>query len=120
MEEVAKYLVLTLVWFLLASPVLGILYFVSKKLSQPNINTILTNAIYSIILMLLIAPIPTPIITFFIPNIYYLFGFQSYIAEIYDWYIISFIFTLVLSSVAVKIILRKQANSTSDCGVKSG
>jgi hypothetical protein len=72
-ELSAKLLLLFLVWALFASPFFVAAFFVGRIVKRRRLNSYAVTVSLAVVVALLVAPVPTPIITFFIPNGFALF-----------------------------------------------
>jgi hypothetical protein len=68
LELGAKPLILLLLWLLLSSPFLAAAFFTVKAIKRRGVRSPVAILLFGLTVALLIAPVPTPIITVFIPN----------------------------------------------------
>jgi hypothetical protein len=105
METIAKLLIVAVIWFVMASPLLVLSFFIAKRLHKKSKNLFMNAIGVSFITALLVAPVPTPIITFFVPFIAWIIQLQPY-SEFYApiWHVaavsfaISWIVSFLISS----------------------
>ena len=102
----AKLLLLFLVWTLLASPFLIVAFFVGRIIKRRRLNSYVVTFAFALVVALLVAPVPTPIITFFIPNglalftgTYYkdVFSADGVFSQLQPWIATSLAVTLAIS-----------------------
>ena len=112
LELSAKLLLVLVVWALLASPFLIAAFFVGKTIKRRRLNSYVVTISLAVIVAVLVAPVPTPIITFFIPNgfalftgTYYrdLFSTDGFFSQLQPWVATSLAITV---AVACAVALR--------------
>ncbi len=112
----AKVLFVALLWTLLASPFLALAFFAGRAMKRRRWNSHGAMLLFSLAVAILVAPVPTPIITVFIPNgvalldgSYYarLFSGNSPFGQLWSWVITSLVITLAVSSLVVLRYLRR-------------
>jgi len=100
METIAKILLNTGTWFVLASPLLVLSFFIAKRVRKKSMNSFINTVGVSFVTALLVAPVPTPIITFFVPCITWIIKLEPY-NEFYApiWYFaaVSFAMSWIVS-----------------------
>ena len=74
LEITVGLLFLALLWATLASPLLLMLFLVGRAMRRRDVNSPLALVPFTVLATLLLAPIPTPIITVFYPSGYALMG----------------------------------------------
>jgi hypothetical protein len=67
-EMSAKLLLLFVGWALLASPIFVTAFFVGRAVKRRRRNSSAVAILLAVAAAALVAPVPTPIVTFFIPN----------------------------------------------------
>jgi threonine/homoserine/homoserine lactone efflux protein len=64
METIAKILIVAVIWFVIASPLLVLSFCIAKRVRKRSKNWFMSTVGVSFVTALLVAPVPTPIITF--------------------------------------------------------
>lgn len=125
LEIIARLLFFVLLWAALASPFLVILFFVGRAMRRRAVNSPLALVSFIALATLLIAPLPTPIITVFYPSGYALMGGTLHLhfigAKLYfpglrPWIISSFIITFVVCGLAVLRFMATSAKGRQSIG----
>jgi len=102
-EITAKILSLFFLWVLLASPLFFISCVIGRAMKRRRITSFPAIFIFCVLVALAIAPVPTPIITIFIPNSFALFDNSYYSRLLGDTPIFPQLWTWVLVSVVITV-----------------
>lgn len=100
METIVKILIVAITWFVIASPLLVLSLFISKRVLKKSKNSFMSTVGVSFVTALLVAPVPTPIITFFIPLIVWIMKLDPYsefYAPIWHFAAVSFAISWIVS-----------------------
>jgi hypothetical protein len=115
-EIALKLFFLTLLWVVLASPFLAIAFFIGRKMRRRGITSPLALYSFAVVLTLLLAPVPTPIITVFYPSGFALFGGtffahffgkETYYQGLRPWVATSLAVTFVVCITTVRRLMAK-------------
>ena len=110
LELSVKLLMLLVVWALLASPFVIAAFFVGRIIKRRRLNSYVSTISLAVIVAVLVAPVPTPIITFLIPNgfalltgTYYtdLFSADGFFYQLQPWVATSLGITVAVACVIV-------------------
>lgn len=80
LEHAVKLLLLFVIWAVLSSPFLIGAFFVARMIRQRGANSYFVTISFALAVALLVAPVPTSIITVFIPNAFALFDHRTSVA----------------------------------------
>ena len=81
-ELIAKVAVLILVWAALSLPVFAAAFFTGRGMKRRGLSSRPAAVVLGLVVAVLLAPVPTPIITFFAPNGFMLFS-PDYYARVF-------------------------------------
>jgi len=100
METIAKILIVAVIWFVISSPLLVLSFFIAKRVRKKSKNSFISTVGVSFVTALLIAPVPTPIITFFVPFVAWIIKLEPYstfYAPIWHFAAVSFAISWIVS-----------------------
>jgi hypothetical protein len=109
LEHPVKFLLLGLLWLILALPLFVGALLCARAMRRRRLNSRSAILAFALLCAFLIAPVPTPIITIFVPNgvalvdgIYYvrLFAANSLFQQLWWWIIPSIVATSIISCFA--------------------
>lgn len=92
-ETAAKLLLLALLWSVLALPFLAAAIFAARSMKRRGLTSRAAAVALGLVAALLLAPVPTPIITVFLPNglalvqgdYYAKLGQDGFFAQLWSW-----------------------------------
>jgi hypothetical protein len=104
-EISVKVLLCLAVWALLASPFFVAAFFVGRAIKRRRRNSSVVTALLAVVVAVLVAPVPTPIITFFVPNgfalvsgyYYDVFSDGGFATQLLPWVAASLVATLAIA-----------------------
>lgn len=99
-ETIAKILIVAVVWFVMISPLLVLSFFIAKRVHKESKNSFMSTVGVSFVTALLVAPVPTPIITFFVPFFAWVIQLEPYsefYAPIWHFAAVSFAISWIVS-----------------------
>ncbi|MDO5654351.1 MAG: hypothetical protein Q4G39_09670 [Brachymonas sp.] len=105
LQLIPALMLVTAVWLLFASPLIWATYLAAKFLRQKTELHVLLSAVLSFFFALLAAPVPTPIITFFIPLLVFAFSSEAtspFYSEILQYAMYSFAITWCIAFFIIK------------------
>ncbi|MFD0930021.1 hypothetical protein ACFQ1T_09550 [Methylophilus glucosoxydans] len=109
LEAILAVLLFSVLWTVFASPFLAISFFIAKYMRKK----LLSSGVYvlglSLLTSIVVAPVPTPIITFFVPLISLLFKpvpYNQFFAPIWHFAAVSFTLSWFVSFVVLSRYLK--------------
>ena len=110
LETSVKFLLLALLWVILASPFFLISFFVGRAMRRRGVTSPFALVPFTAAVAVLLAPIPTPIVTVFYPSGYALLagtlhshfmGTEAYFSGLRPWVTSSLIITFAVCGLTV-------------------
>jgi hypothetical protein len=124
-EVGAKLLILAVFWLVLASPFLAVAFFSARAMRRRRVTSRFAILSFALLAAVLLAPVPTPIITFFVPNgfalldgDYYarLFSGDKFFGQLWPWVITS----VILTSAVTMLLSLRYITAPAKANVSSG
>ena len=122
-ELTVKLVLLVIFWALLASPLLIAAFMTGRAMQRRNISSMFVTVPFALIVAFLAAPVPTPIITVFIPNGLALFdgdffaavfGKNDFLGQLRPWFVTSIVTTSAITcSFALRYITFRKPTPVS-------
>lgn len=107
---------LMLLWAVLCLPFVLVFYWLAKRMRRRGWTTKTVAITYGALAGLMLAPVPTPIITIFMPSILFLFDhypegvLRDMWHQVWLWYVLSFTITPMLSAIiSLRFFAKPQA-----------
>ncbi len=106
------FFILFPIWLVLSLPFIGLLFFSGKIMFRKQLVSMLSKIVFASISTILLAPVPTPIITVFVPHIF-IGGNpwpptgEVYYSQVIHWYVISAFVTWIVSFLLIQRYFNK-------------